>query len=98
MRRNRNKRLLLGRSKEDIPQSLGTPDILRATRFSRNAIPQLILLGKPMLNGPVREQVVDVAAATTVVAGVDANSFTEEFLHGRLEGRAVFGHVQARES
>lgn len=98
VRRNRDKRLFLGRSKEDFPQSLGTPNILRATRLSRHAIPQLILLGEPMLNGPVREHVVDVAATTAVIAGVDADSFTEVFLHGRLEGRAVFGHVQARES
>lgn len=40
----------------------------------------------------------DVAASTAVIAGVDADSFAEEFLDGRLEGRAVFGHVQARES
>lgn len=55
MRGNRHKRLLLGGSRENLPQSLGTANILRATRLSRHAIPQLILLGEPMLNGPVRE-------------------------------------------
>ena len=44
-----------------------------------------------MLNGPVREQVVNVAAITAVVAGVHADTFAEEFLDGRLEVRAVLG-------
>lgn len=98
MRRNRHKRLLLGQSKENLSQCLGTANILRATSLSRHAIPQLILLGEPMLNRPVREQVVDVAATTAVVTGVDADSFAEEFLDGRLEFRAVLGQVQVPES
>lgn len=91
MRRNRHKRLLLGQSKENIPQCLGTPNILCATGLTSHAIPQLIHLGEPVLNGPVREQVVDVAATATVVTGVDADTFAEEFLDGRLEVRAVLG-------
>lgn len=33
----------------------------------------------------------DVAAIAAVVTGVDADTFAEEFLDGRLEVRAVLG-------
>lgn len=39
----------------------------------------------------------DIAAAATVVTGVDADSLAEQLLDCRLEARAAFGQIQARE-
>ena len=82
---------------ENRVQRILAPNILRGAGLPRHAVPELILLGETLFDGPAGEQIMDVGAISTVVAGVDAYALAEEFLDERLEGGAVSGVPQTSE-
>jgi hypothetical protein len=65
-------------------------------RFSHDAGPELVGLGKTSFDVEVREQVLDVGLAVAAVAGVSRDALAEEFLDSRDEG-VVVREFQVRE-
>jgi hypothetical protein len=93
-----DKGFLLGAFREEnLTQRGSAADVLSSAGLGGNSIPQLVVLGETILDGPAREQVLDVALAAAVVAGVDADALAEEFLDQGSEFRGVVGQVQAVE-
>jgi hypothetical protein len=93
-----NKGLLLGALREEnLTQRGSTASVLSSAGLGGDAVPQLVVLGETLLDGPAGEQVLDVALAAAVVAGVDADALAEELLDQGSELRGIVGQVQAVE-
>jgi hypothetical protein len=88
MRRNRNNSLILlrRRRKKNLIQRCRASHILRRARFTRYPVPKFIILGETGLNCPLGKQVVDIASTRPVIAGVNADTFTEKFFDEGVEG------------
>lgn len=91
MRSNRNKGFLLTRlpCEKYLTKGLGTPFILRGTRFGCDPVPEFVFLRETGFDGPLWEEGVYVGFIVAVVAGVDADSFAEELFDEWGEGCAV---------
>lgn len=81
---------------EDLVQDLLAAGVLGVGRFGRDTVPELVVLGEAGLDLPGGEERVDVGFRATVVAGVDADAFPEQFFDGWDE-RVVRRQLQARE-
>lgn len=93
-----HKGLLLGAlCEENLTQSGSTASVLSSAGLGHDSVPQLVVLGETLIEGPAGEQVLDVALAAAVVAGVDADTLAEELLDQGSELRGVVGQVQAVE-
>lgn len=67
------------------------------TGFCHHSIPQFVLFGEALFDGPRRIHIANVTAAAAVVTSVNADSFAEKLIDGWFEGRATMGQVQASE-
>lgn len=72
--------------RENVVQHLLRSEILGGVGLLRDAIPELIVLGKPGLEVPRREHVVDVGLVAAVVARVFRDALSEFLLDGGQEG------------
>ena len=68
---------------------------MRGAGLATDPVPVLVVLDKAFFNGPLREEVVDIRFAATVVAGVDADSLAQQFLDRGLELCAIMGQLEA---
>lgn len=73
------------------------PDVLCGRRLTCHAGPQLVVLCETALDGPVREQGMDVGAVAPPIACVDADAFAEEFFDQRLKRGTTAGKSETRE-
>jgi len=99
VRSNRNERILLARSRseEDLVEHGRATNVLRGASLGRNAVPELVFFAETLLNGPLGEEVVDVAAGMAVVAGVDADSLAEELFDEGAEFGGALRELQVCE-